>query len=237
MTIYGLLAEYVRILASRGGHGRSEGARSPVIQKKDDSRERFLLAAEQQFMEHGYRATTIRAICAEAGTSLAILNRNWPSKEALFAEMLKRHFDPLHEAQGRLLEEVLAGGGRPSLSAVIAAFYAPAFARMGVGADQRTSIYSRALIDPSREIKQIVASLIEEVRARLIAAIGAALPGAGRRRLFLVMNLVLGGYVFPQAFGHQLATAMEIDDSAFNWAEGSADIVTLLCSGLDSHVD
>ena len=73
------------------------------MKKKDDSRERFLLAAERQFMEHGYRATTIRAICAEAGTSLATLNRNWPSKEALFTEMLKRHFDPLHEEQGNPL--------------------------------------------------------------------------------------------------------------------------------------
>jgi len=203
-----------------------------VSQKKDDSRERFLLAAERQFMEHGYKATTIRGICAEAGTSLAILNRNWLSKEALFAEMLKRHFDPLHEAQNRLLDEVLEKGGRRTLQQVVAAFYSPAFARIGITDGQRTSIYSRALIDPSREIRQIVASLIDDVRARLIAAVGKALPDLDRSQLFVVMNLVLGGYVFPQAFGHQLAMAMEIDDSRFDWKAGSDEIVGLLCDGL-----
>ena len=206
------------------------------MKKKDDSRERFLLAAERQFMEHGYRATTIRAICAEAGTSLATLNRNWPSKEALFTEMLKRHFDPLHEEQGRLLDDLLAYGGQPTLPQVIAAFYAPAFARIGTGRDQRTSIYARALIDPSREIKQIVAGLIHDVRARLISMIGEALPDADQPRLFIVMNLVLGAYVFPQAFGHQLATAMNVDDSAFDWQAGSRDIVALLCEGLTGPI-
>ena len=40
-------------------------------------------------MENGYRGTTIRAVCADAGTSLAILHRNWPGKEALFTEVFR----------------------------------------------------------------------------------------------------------------------------------------------------
>jgi hypothetical protein len=33
-----------------------------------------------------------------------------------------------------------------------------------------------------------------------------------------MMNLVMGAFVFPQAFGHQLAVAMAFDDVALDWA-------------------
>jgi AcrR family transcriptional regulator len=205
-----------------------------VSERKDDSRERFLIAAERLFMEHGYKGTTIRAICAEAGTSLAILNRNWPSKEALFAEMLKRHFDPLHEAQNRRFGELAVVDNPPPLLDVIKAFYRPAFARLNADVRQRTSIYSRALIDPSREIKIIVAGLIQETRTELIALINRALPGLDHGKAFLVMNVIFGAYVYPQAFGHQLASAMAIDDTSCDWQAGADDLATLLCNGLTS---
>jgi len=200
--------------------------------RKEDSRERFIIAAERLFVEHGYRETTIRAICSEANTSLAILNRNWPSKESLFAEMLKRHFDPLHALQNRRFGELLKQGRRPSLAEVITAFFKPAFCGIDSTRNHRTSVYSRALIDPSREVKQIVAGLIAQTRSQLIELVSGALPEFDRQRLFVAMNLVFGAYVYPQAFGHQLAAAMQIDDSVFDWEAGADTIVALLCDGL-----
>lgn len=199
---------------------------------KEDSRERFLVAAEGLFVEHGYKGTTIRAICAEANTSLAILNRNWSSKEALFAEMLKRHFDPLHELQNRLLNASHVQCGKPDLSKVVTAFFQPAFRDIGSTRGHRASVYSRALIDPSREIKQIVASLIDQTRSQLIELVREALPDIDQATLFVAMNVVFGAYVYPQAFGHQLATAMKIDDSTFDWNNGSYNIVSMICSGI-----
>jgi AcrR family transcriptional regulator len=206
-----------------------------VSKAKEDSRERFLIAAERLFVERGYKGTTIRAICSEANTSLAILNRNWPSKEALFAEMLRRHFDPLHAVQDKALLALAVDSGTPSLGRVIDAFFKPAFSGISTSQAQRTSIYSRALIDPSHEIKQIVAHLIADTRARLIDLVGRSLPHLDRQQLFLTMNIVFGAYIYPQAFGHQLAMAMDVDDSGFDWNAGADRIVATLCAGLASH--
>ena len=203
-----------------------------VSHAKEDSRERFLAATEKLFVEHGYKATTIRSVCSEANTSLAILNRNWPSKEALFTEMLKRHFDPLHGLQNHLLREVENQSAAPIFSMVIAAFFKPAFRSIDASGDQRTSVYSRALIDPSREIKKIVAGLIDQTRTHLIDLVRRALPNYDRRQHFIVMNLVFGAYVYPQAFGHQLASAMNVDDADFAWEPAADEVVAMLCEGI-----
>src|SRR3954471_794498 len=51
---------------------------------RDDTRRRLLSAADSNFREHGYRATTVTAIAAGAGVSLQTLYLAWGSKAALF---------------------------------------------------------------------------------------------------------------------------------------------------------
>src|SRR5581483_8988059 len=51
---------------------------------------RILDAAEALFMEHGYEATTLRAITAAAGANLAAVNYRFGSKEELFQSVLTR---------------------------------------------------------------------------------------------------------------------------------------------------
>ena len=56
-------------------------------------------AARQEFLEHGFEATTMDAITAHAGVSKQTLYRYYPSKEALFADVL----DELTLQRGREL--------------------------------------------------------------------------------------------------------------------------------------
>ena len=196
------------------------------------SRERFLVTAERLFVENGYRGTTIRAICIEAGTSLGILNRHWASKEALFTEMLRRHFDPLHKQQNDRFDAIEARGEKPEISDIITAFFGPAFQLISAQGDNQASIYSRAMIDPSREIKILVAGLISETRMRLISLVRKALPSVGESDIFVVMNLLLGAYVFPQAFGHQLAVAMGFNDQDYNWESAIGTVVAIMENGV-----
>jgi len=196
------------------------------------SRDRFLAAAEQLFVENGYKGTTIRAICGEAGTSLGILNRHWASKEALFTEMLRRHFDPLHKQQNERFDAIEAQAANPDISDVIFAFFEPAFRLISSQGDNHTSIYSRAMIDPSREIRILVAGLISDTRARLISLVSRALPLVDDKDIFIVMNLILGAYVYPQAFSHQLAVAMDFDDQGFGWESVAAVVSTIFKSGV-----
>jgi len=194
----------------------------------EPSRQRFLDAADRIFVENGYRGTTIRAVCAEAGTSLAILHRNWPGKQALFTEVFRRHFDPLHAAQA---DRFAALGEAPDAEAILRAFFEPAFERLG--ADRRgLAVYSLALTDPSREARGIVAVLIGDTRRHLIALLRGAVPQVDESRFFVMMNLVMGAFVFPQAFSHQLAVAMAFDDATLDWSGAAQAMATMVATAL-----
>jgi AcrR family transcriptional regulator len=198
---------------------------------QDNSRQRFLEYTESMFIEEGYRGTTIRAICAKAGTSLAILNRNWPNKEELFREMLGRHFTPLHSEQNAAFEQ-LEKQPNFSIEEVLNAFFRPAL--KGNSTDGKVSgvVYSRALIDSSSVIKAIVAELISPTRQRLVTLVSRTLHCEDRAMLFVCMNAILGAYVYSQAFGGQLARSMSLDISKMNWERQTDAIVGVLANGL-----
>ncbi|WP_081665440.1 TetR/AcrR family transcriptional regulator [Mycobacterium sp. UM_CSW] len=50
------------------------------------TRVRLLTAAREQFLRNGYRATSLRAIAAQAGVDVMLIKRYFGSKEELFAE-------------------------------------------------------------------------------------------------------------------------------------------------------
>jgi AcrR family transcriptional regulator len=52
------------------------------------TRQRLLDAARRLFAEHGYDHVTVRMIAAAAGANVALINRYFGSKSALFAEVL-----------------------------------------------------------------------------------------------------------------------------------------------------
>ncbi|OBI94152.1 TetR/AcrR family transcriptional regulator [Mycobacterium sp. 1245805.9] len=50
------------------------------------TRARLLTAAREQFLRNGYRATSLRAIAAQAGVDVMLIKRYFGSKDELFAE-------------------------------------------------------------------------------------------------------------------------------------------------------
>lgn len=50
------------------------------------TRARLLTAAREQFLRHGYRATSLRAIAAQAGVDVMLIRRYFGSKQQLFDE-------------------------------------------------------------------------------------------------------------------------------------------------------
>jgi AcrR family transcriptional regulator len=58
----------------------------------DTVRKLIVEAAERLFDTHGYAQTTMRAVAAEAGISLSVLYRQFPSKEVLFSATLLAPF-------------------------------------------------------------------------------------------------------------------------------------------------
>ena len=54
-------------------------------------------------MEHGFEATSLRAITAAAGVNLAAVNYHFGSKEELFQAVLTRRLDPMNQERLDLL--------------------------------------------------------------------------------------------------------------------------------------
>lgn len=55
----------------------------------------LIRAARRRFATDGYRATTVRAIAADVGVNVALINRYFVSKEGLFEACMKRTSDEL----------------------------------------------------------------------------------------------------------------------------------------------
>lgn len=68
------------------------------------SRRAILVAAERLFAQHGYEATSLQQIAAEAGVARATPGYFFGSKAALYEEVLRR----VHEQRTQALEEACA---------------------------------------------------------------------------------------------------------------------------------
>ena len=72
----------------------------------------IIRVASRMFLEEGYSATTIRAICAELGISPGHLMFHFPTKEHLLAEVV----DILCDFQWRLMKRVTDEGATPLMA-------------------------------------------------------------------------------------------------------------------------
>src|ERR1700752_4970176 len=99
------------------------GVSRPVVTKA-----RILDAAEALFMEHGFEATSLRAITASAGVNLAAVNYHFGSKEELFQAVPTRRLAPMNQERLDLLSELEREAGTDALPCdrILEAMFIPA---------------------------------------------------------------------------------------------------------------
>lgn len=202
-------------------------------QRDSTSKQRFLEAADSQFVANGYDRCTIRAIAAQAGTSLASLSRNWTSKRHLFEEVFSRHFAPIHEAQNAAFDRI-EREGTYTVRAIVGAFFGAALSREHGPSRISHRVYCMALLDPSVEARSITRPLVAPVRLRLISLLRRALPELDEKRFFLAVNVVLGTYIYPQIYSERLATVMDFDVSTLDWQDAAETLAVMISSGLSA---
>lgn len=85
-------------------------------QQQAQTRERLLAAAEVVFSRQGYGGASIELIASEAGYSKGAVYSNFPSKEALFLELLRVHMERDFQEQEQIvdmsLEELIQESSR-----------------------------------------------------------------------------------------------------------------------------
>ena len=207
------------------------GKALPHTQQK---REQILAAAKRLFLQHGFTATSTDAIKAEAGISKETLYRYYPSKEALFADVLRQltleHLpQPLQvertllDLQGReavravllmLAQELVSIMMQPEYLALLRVVVAESarFPHLGTmfreAVPEQSLAYLGTLLARMRE-QGLVAEAHDDAAARMF--LGAILTYA------LLDGLLAADGVPHPPDSHQLAALVEVFLGAINW--------------------
>jgi len=174
-----------------------------------DTRDRILEVAERLFAEHGFAASSLRTITAEAGANLAAVNYHFGSKDGLVREVLSRRVDPLNRERLALLEHAMESAGHegPPLERIVDAFVGPAL-RMSQDPEQGGRVFMRlfghAMSQPDPQLREFITGKFGVVAQRFHAALSRALPALDGCEVYWRMLFMVGSMVHTMAMADQL---------------------------------
>ena len=201
-----------------------------------DTRTRILDAAEALFMEHGFEATSLRAITAAAGVNLAAVNYHFGSKETLIEEAFRRRLTWLNEERLRTLDALEAAAGQAPVKPrlILEAFFGVAL-RMAADVDgggrNFMRMLSRIYAEPSEFVRNFLAEEYAAVVARFKAALCKALPDVPREEILWRFHFMVGAlsYALSGADALHIVNGAPLDD---NPEALSARLMSFLIGGL-----
>jgi AcrR family transcriptional regulator len=169
-----------------------------------DTKNRILDTAERLFAEHGYDATSLRAITREAGANLAAVNYHFSSKEALLRALFARRLELLNQKRLAMLDayEAEAGDQPVPVEKIVRALMEPVL-RLGgspaAGGSGFGILLGRMYSWPSAQVKRVFVAELREQIERFRSAFRRALPQLPAKELYWRIFFSIG------AMAHTLA--------------------------------
>lgn len=182
---------------------------SEVTENNLDTKIRILNAAERLFADHGFAATSLRAITTEAGVNLGAVNYHFGSKDELIEAVFVRRLEPINAERLARLNELVerAGSHGPPLEEVIDAFIGPAL-RMTRTEGQAATVVRRllghAISQPREEIRRMFTAQFGDVVERFSVELKRALPGRGDQEIFWRFLFMVGAMAHTMALSDHL---------------------------------
>lgn len=205
---------------------------------RPETRDRLIDAAGAVFAERGYRGATMREIAERAGANLAAAHYHFGSKQGLYREVARTHFERLErrlaesggaidaDATGRLSREELVALLRARVLTMIETFLEPD----GVHA----TLMQRELADPS-ELPFIVRRWIDPMRRETEALLHALAPGLGGEAIEFAARSVMGQVVFYFTHRPALLLMMRRREYPAGFRDSITDhVVAFTLGGLDA---
>jgi AcrR family transcriptional regulator len=212
-------------------------ARRPPVTK-----DRILDAAESLFMEHGFEATSLRAITAAAGVNLASANYHFGSKEELFQAVLTRRLDPMNQERLDLLTKLERESGSAPLRCdrILSAMFVPAL-RLARdperGGKDFLRLLGRAYADPAPFIRRFLAEQYATMIERFKTAFGRALPELPKKELSWRLHFIMGALSYTLAGTDALRLIAELTPAETGNDEALLQrLAPFLLAGLQSPV-
>lgn len=199
---------------------------------------RFLDAAEEIFVDHGYEGAKIRAIADKAGANLGALHHYWGSKKALFRAVCERRLQPINEERQRRMRDCAATakkGAAVDIRALLAALIEPVFFP-GAKTKREQALfhrfYGRALTEPSPEVEAVMAETFRETTSRFLTLLRQACPHLDDDQFYWRINGVFGTFVFSPAFSKRVLPYAGKGFHRDDLEQGVAEIVEFLAAGM-----
>ncbi len=140
-----------------------------------ETKDRILDTAERLFGEHGYGATSLRQIIAEARVNLAAVHYHFGSKEDLLDAVVVRKLAPINDERLALLEAAMAAAGEKpvAIEQFLDAFLRPAVMRAG-----RDPGFCKLMgrLHGEGLMPMVVVKNFQQVAARFMSGMRQALP-------------------------------------------------------------
>jgi len=180
------------------------------------TKSRILDAAEALFVEHGFEATSMRALSAAAGVNLAAVNYHFGSKEELFQAVLTRRLDPMNQQRVELLTRLEARVAPAPLACdrILLALFVPALrlARDPArGGKNFLRLLGRAYADPAPFIRRLLSEQYAGMIGRFKAAFARALPQLSARELSWRLHFIMGALSYTLAGTDALKLIAELN--------------------------
>jgi AcrR family transcriptional regulator len=179
-----------------------------LITRMSDTKAKILDMAERLIGEHGYAATSLRQIIAEAGVNLAAVHYHFGSKEDLLDAVVARKVTPVNEARLSQLKrvEAEAGNSAPEVEKILESFLLPT-----AEVASRNPGFVRLMGQMLAEgmMPRIVERHFQATGIRFVAALRRAVPGLPEEELLWRVHFMIGAMahtmcrtpVFPQMAG------------------------------------
>ena len=157
----------------------------------ETTKDKLLDTAERLFGEHGYDATSLRQIIAEAGVNLAAIHYHFGSKQELLDEIIERQAGPVNAERMAQIDraEAEAAGEPMPVNKILGAFLTP----MARAAQRRPQfvrlmgrIYAEGLMD------SVLQRHFQGVSARFVAAMRRSLPHLSEEEFLWRMHFMVG---------------------------------------------
>ena len=180
----------------------------PVGRAGVETKERILDAAETLFMEHGYEATSLRALTTAADVNLAAVNYHFGTKEELFQAVLTRRLELLTRFEAESAPKPLP------CDRILSALLVPALTLARDpqrGGSNFLRLLGRAYADPAPFIRQFLSDQYAEMIARFKAAFGRALPQMPRKELSWRLHFIMGALSYTLAGTDALKLIAELN--------------------------
>ena len=190
-----------------------------------DTREKILDAAERLFIEHGFAATSLRAIASGAAVNLAAPNYHFGSKKDLLAAVFHRRVQPINEQRLLLLKELKESKRALTTRSILTAFFTP-LTRIAPGAP---ALVGRVMSEPEALIKPIMEEEFSRVATSFQDALMNVLPQVPPEELRWRFHFIVGSMIHIL----HIQTPIGVEPEYHSFAEGMRRLIDFSAAGLE----